>query len=574
MNLRCDPAERVRRAAGTRLRRWLVSGWLALSWAGGAQAAVSVVNSKHNLSALSPNAIKASTQSDVCIFCHTVHGASPQAPLWNRPNSGATYNPYGSSTARAVIGQPTGSSKLCLSCHDGTIALGMVLSRPTPIQMAGGVTTMPSGRSLLGTDLADDHPISFTYDSALASANGQLVNPAALNSQVHLDANQQLQCTTCHDPHNDQNGRFLVVNNTASALCTICHRMNNWESSDHRASQATWNGQGQNPWPHTPYPTVAANACEGCHAPHAAGTKPRLLNWAGEEQNCYPCHNGHVAAKDIQTQFNKPSYHPIDRTSGVHDPMEDPLNPTRHVECVDCHNPHAARAGAAAAPNAPPSLAGVKGVNLGGAVVAAVTKEYELCFRCHADSNNRGPARVTRQFVQTNTRLDFQPANASYHPVVAVGKNPNVPSLIAPWSTASMLYCTDCHNNDQGPKANGSGPNGPHGSAYTPLLERQLVLADYNNENSGLYALCYKCHSQAVVLGNTSWPYHRKHVVEKQTACTTCHDAHGSSKPGLINFNTFYVTASQSGRLEFSGGGGHGTCYLTCHRQDHSPKSY
>ena len=137
-----------------------------------------------------------------------------------------------------------------------------------------------------------------------------------------------------------------------------------------------------------------------------------------------------------------------------------------------------------------------------------------------------------------------------------------------------MLYCTDCHNNDQGPKAGGTGPNGPHGSAYTPLLERQLVLQDFNTSSAGVYALCYKCHSQSVVLGNTSWRYHNKHVVDKTTACTTCHDSHGSPKPGLINFNTLYVSPSKSGRLEFTGGGGSGSCYLTCHNKNHDPKSY
>src|SRR4029079_19336304 len=100
-------------------------------------------------------------------FCHTPHGASGDAPLWNRFSSAATYIPCSSSTARATIGQPTGSSKLCLSCHDGTVALGMVNSRSTPIQMQNNITTIPIGPANLGTDLSDDHPVSFTYDNAL-----------------------------------------------------------------------------------------------------------------------------------------------------------------------------------------------------------------------------------------------------------------------------------------------------------------------------------------------------------------------------------------------------------------------
>ena len=367
-------------------------------------------------------------------------------------------------------------------------------------------------------------------------------------------------------------------NNYASALCVTCHNKTYWQSSSHRTSGATWNGQGTDPWPHTAETTVAGNACENCHALHGAGTKPRLLNFADEEQNCYSCHNGNVAAatKNIQPEFNKASVHPILTTSGIHDPTEDLINPTRHVECVDCHNPHASRSATASAPNAPGSLSGVKGANSSGGIADPIIREYELCFRCHGDSTGRGPARVTRQFVQTNTRIEFNSSSASFHPVVTTGKNPNVPSLISPWTTASLIYCTDCHNNNQGPGAGGTGPKGPHGSSYIPILERQLALTDYNAESSGTYALCYKCHSQSSILGNQSFKEHQKHIVGEKTACTTCHDPHGvENKPHLINLNTTYVTPSSSGRLEFIDSGQYrGSCYLTCHGQDHNPKSY
>ena len=120
--------------------------------------------------------IRASSETHICIFCHTPHSANPAAPHWNRPSSGAIYTPYNSSTSKATIGQPTGSSKLCLSCHDGTVALGMVISK-APIQLAGGIHGMPRGRANLGTDLSDDHPISFVYDNALAAINGELNSP-------------------------------------------------------------------------------------------------------------------------------------------------------------------------------------------------------------------------------------------------------------------------------------------------------------------------------------------------------------------------------------------------------------
>ena len=535
-----------------------------------------ILGSKHDLSVAGPGPIKAATESDVCVFCHTPHRAVSDTPLWNRAASGATYTPYSSSTAKAVMGQPTGASKLCLSCHDGTVALGMVTSRSTPIQMQNSVSTLPAGPSRLGTDLSDDHPVSITYDNGLVGANGQLRSPSTLTGKVRLDHNNQMQCTSCHDSHDNKYGKFLVQDNTGSALCVNCHNMNYWQASDHRTSAKTWNGAGVDPWPHTTATTVAANACENCHAPHTAGTKERLLNFADEELNCFSCHSGNVAAGNIQAEFNKSSAHPVLNTTGRHDPAEDPVNPPRHVECSDCHNPHAANGSSAVAPLASGALAGVTGVNATGGVVTPATREFELCFRCHADSVARGPARVPRRIVQTNTRLEFAPTAASFHPVEAVGRNPNVPSLIAPWTTSKLMYCTDCHNNNQGQGAGGAGPNGPHGSIYTPLLERRLEMVDYQTENAAVYALCYKCHSRSSILSDVSFKEHKKHIVDKQTACTTCHDPHGVAvTTHLINFNTAYVTPSSNGRLEFVDSGTYrGNCSLRCHGKDHRAESY
>ncbi len=534
-----------------------------------------ILNSKHDLSVTGPGPIKASMESEVCLFCHTPHRGTGETPLWNHTLSSATYTPYDSSTMKAAVGQPTGASKLCLSCHDGTVALGMIKSRATPINMSSGVSAMPPGSANLGTDLSDDHPISFTFDAALASANGQLNPPSTLNGKVRLDHNNQMQCTSCHEPHNDQYGKFLVADNNGSALCITCHIMTSWQTSDHRTSNKPWNGAGANPWPQSDKTTVAANACENCHAPHNAGTKPRLLNFAQEEQNCFSCHRGNVAAKNIEPEFSKISVHPMLASSGLHDPMEDPVNPTRHVACVDCHNPHAVNSSTAQAPNVSGALAGLTGVNVSGTLVKPLTAEYELCFRCHGDSVGRGPARVPRHVVETNTRLEFSAGNASFHPVTAQGRNANVPSLLAPMTTASQVYCTDCHNNDQGVKAGGAGPNGPHGSAFPPLLDRQLTTTDFGMESAADYALCYKCHSRGSILADQSFP-HNRHVVTDQTACSTCHDSHGvAGTEHLINFNKDYVSPNSKGVLEYKPSGiYHGNCSLTCHGKDHDKTPY
>ncbi len=539
-----------------------------------------VAASKHNLSSGGMGSARSSTESEICAFCHTAHLRPSQAPQWSLMSQGKTYVPYRSSTTKAVIGQPTGSSKLCLSCHDGTIAMGMAsgMSRKhvAPSEFHGGLGNLPPGPARLGTDLSDDHPISFVYDSALAVANGQLRHPSTLVGPVRLDDQGQLQCTSCHDPHSDRFGKFLVQNNTASALCNACHDQKYWRSASHATSGQTWNGVLPNPWPHTTENTVQANGCENCHRPHGAGTRQRLLNYPGEESNCFPCHNGNGARKNIQSEFNKPSTHPVLDSLGIHDPAENLVNPSRHVECEDCHNPHASQGQGAAAPRASGALAGVRGVNAAGTAVLPLVNEYELCFRCHADSLTRGTARVNRQFVQTNTRLAFQPSNASYHPVETSGKSPVAPSLIAPWLASSVMYCTDCHNNNSGPGAGGAGPKGPHGSAYAPLLERRLELTDFQVESPSAYALCYKCHSRTSLLNDESFARHKLHVVDQKAACTTCHDPHGVQKnPYLINFNTTYVRASSRGPINYTSTGNRsGTCSLVCHGKDHSPASY
>ena len=554
--------------------------------------ATSVVNSVHNLSASGPGTIKAASEQNVCVFCHTVHNASGQTPLWNHNLSGITnYVVYSSPTLKAVVGQPNGSSRLCLSCHDGTVALGSVNDR-TSIAFQNGVTTMPAGPSNLGTDLSGDHPISFVYDAALAAQDTTLNPPSSLTGKVKLDHSGQMQCTACHDPHDNQFGNFLVMDNTGSALCLVCHNSLTWPTSPHSLSAkivAPPLLQKPSPKPKAAPAaarTVAGEGCANCHLPHRAGSKRHLLRFESPEQNCLVCHNGSVTAKNVAADFQKASVHPIAINGRAHEPEEDPVNPpTRHVTCTDCHNPHGSTMTPGAAAKSSAELVGVVGLSANGAVVKSASREYELCFRCHADSFARGPARVNRQVVETNTRLQFNPNNQSFHPLETIGRNRFVPSLIAPWNTSSTLTCTDCHNSDQSPAAGGTGANGPHGSIYSPLLERQLVLTDYTPESPENYALCYKCHSRDSILSDQSFRAvdingqsrgHRFHIVDQKTACSTCHDSHGVvANSSLINFNLDYVSPSSGGTLSFtSGGATGGTCTLTCHGHEHTDASY
>ena len=90
------------------------------------------------------------------------------------------------------------------------------------------------------------------------------------------------------------------------------------------------------------------------------------------------------------------------------------------------------------------------------------------------------------------------------------------------------------------------------------------------------YALCDKCHDvQNSVIANRSFRYHRLHIVDQRTACSTCHDPHASSSSMLINFDTSIVAPNSNKVLSFiRTSPGHGSCSLTCHGENHNNRSY
>jgi predicted CXXCH cytochrome family protein len=161
---------------------------------------------------------------EICVVCHAPHfapGGTADAPLWNHEVTVATFAVYASSSLDATVGQPGGVSKLCLSCHDGTVAID---------SFAGMTGTQFIGAGArVGTDLTDDHPVSFAYDAALVAADGELVDPAVGASGLGGTINDDLlfggllECASCHDVHGAGFANFLVKSNAASALCLTCH---------------------------------------------------------------------------------------------------------------------------------------------------------------------------------------------------------------------------------------------------------------------------------------------------------------------------------------------------------------
>lgn len=515
----------------------------------------SVVNSPHNLSASGPGAIRATSEQEICIFCHTPHRASAIQPLWNRNTPVNAYRVYSSNTLQAVPGQPTGSSKLCLSCHDGTIALGSVLSRSQQIGMAGGITTLPPGKSNLGTDLSDDHPISFRYDSSLTAKNPKLKEPAALPPTLKLDGQANLQCSTCHDAHDNSRGNFLVMDNSNSQLCNSCHKNNNTTIVGHQQ-------------------------CTACHQSHSAPSGPYLLTGKTVTETCNNCHGGqNPQAPNVAGDLAKLSVH--DTHAAVNNPTPIPNEST----CATCHEPHTMTKVTTAAPDLPGNMGKVAGIGASGAALPEARYEYEVCFQCHSEKQPTGvTATVARKIVQSNTRLEFATSAVSFHPVETAGRSSDVPSLRTEYTTASIIRCSDCHSSDSGKTAGGTGADGTHGSNNRPLLALRYDTKDGSAENAAAYALCYKCHDRNNILADTSFPQHKLHIVDKQTPCAVCHDAHGiSSAQGtttnnahLINFATDVVRPdATTGRLEFvQTMARQGTCYTQCHGVNHSGTTY
>ncbi|MBI5647452.1 MAG: hypothetical protein HY962_11015 [Ignavibacteriae bacterium] len=520
--------------------------------------AQSIVGTKHNLSAGSSATIKAGTESELCVFCHTPHSAQTTAPLWNRDQPSSTYTLYSSDMLSSLSytspSQPGLRSRLCLSCHDGTIAIGSVYrtaSGTTPISMTGGVTTMPTGAGgNLGTDLRNDHPVGHAYS---ASLDPQLVTRSwPWTGNVLLEPNSssgRIECITCHDAHKNQNGYFLQMSNSNAALCTYCHTMSGWSGSlvIHRTSTQTYTPAGGSAT------TIGEWACRSCHKSHGAGSGPYILRFA-EEATCLQsaCHGSSAPAstKNIAGQYSKTYKHPTSSVSGAHKneaPQESASNlgSSRHAECWDCHNMHTAEGtvhtGATrdiAGTGGSGVLKGVWGVEptfgtlpttmtnnsntwtpvTAYTVVSPAVKEYQICLKCHSGYASGS---------QRNIAEEIDPRYPSYHGIMSGGTtNANCTSttLLAPWgsyaSSGRIVWCSDCHGSDD----TGTPPKGPHGSNIDQMLKRTIT-SDATNGTP----LCNMCHNPTHYWSGTGsgsrFTRHpnRESDHKRVKGCFTCH---------------------------------------------------
>jgi len=212
---------------------------------------ITLGSNRHNMSSNATHGgVRAAAPPDgtdqICIFCHTPHGAAAEGPLWNRSAPSGSFSLYsgalaindsygggvkaaaqyyttGEAGAPGGHVYPNGASRLCMSCHDGVTAvnilrnggaIAMVSTSPALLDPDGSLKGSVAGGDAIGSviDLSTSHPISFKYDSSVVTMINSAYTVAALPNRYQdpstlvdtpLDSQSRMQCTTCHDPHLD-----------------------------------------------------------------------------------------------------------------------------------------------------------------------------------------------------------------------------------------------------------------------------------------------------------------------------------------------------------------------------------
>ena len=386
-----------------------------------------VRNTKHNLSVTGPGPVKAISESQVCVFCHTPHGAEavPNAPLWNRSLSGTTYTPYASSSIDAadIAAEPGGSSKICLSCHDGTLAIGAVnvyngqTNQTIAMTGTGPGGTIPAGEGeltgftrRLGVDLTNDHPISFTYDSTLAAVDGELRDPL---SSPHIGTrapgfrpvvpleDDKLECISCHDPH---------IRDTTTTGSIKFLRLNRFQTQDPLGAAFNEN---------------ADIVCLGCH--DKLGTA-----WADS------AHADSLVADEI---YKPGSAQLREFPDGIR---------VWEASCLNCHDTHTVQGAKRLLREGTDALGGPTTPKIGGSAALEGT-----CYQCHTNSGESILSSVTEV---PNIEQDFllprhmpisnldQRVTEEAHDVVDANLTEAVESLGRGALGNRHAECTDCHN--------------------------------------------------------------------------------------------------------------------------------
>jgi len=223
-------------------------------------------------------------QSRICVFCHHPHNSKATgtnggqagaanmtySPLWNRDMSAKTFAKYNNGgfvgtaasdkdhalNADSPVGL-SGVSLLCMSCHDGVVAMNAYSKTSGSTGGAGGNGTAGAIMSTAGfnsvggaSDMSNHHPMGFNY-AAVAAIDDEIAQPSVSMVPGNISASGvtagtttpgvtindlldgtggatgMMECVTCHDVHNTKNApnaeRFLWRSNNQSNFCLTCH---------------------------------------------------------------------------------------------------------------------------------------------------------------------------------------------------------------------------------------------------------------------------------------------------------------------------------------------------------------
>lgn len=222
------------------MKRTYIMAVLAVFAATSAMA-LTVAGSRHDMVA-SGFATGAGGSTEVCIFCHTPHGAQTtvtQAPLWNNTAAASVGTLYNSATMDFTVTQAqvnATDARLCLACHDGGV--GMPVNQPNSGDMDPTVAVM-GANALLSTNMSNDHPIGMdlglnpelidrSSDGLIAGLNtiAEITGASGFNENPFYNgAANTMWCSTCHDVHDGDplTAPFLRISNAGSAMCKACH---------------------------------------------------------------------------------------------------------------------------------------------------------------------------------------------------------------------------------------------------------------------------------------------------------------------------------------------------------------
>jgi len=417
---------------------------------------------------------------------------------------------------------------------------------------------------------------------------------------------------------------------------------------------------------------MAQAQCGICHKGHTAQASS-LLAQSQQSTLCFSCHDGSGTAKDVKSPYADPSrpsnvlaareyysHDALDSTaSTLHslEPDEFGGKANRHSTCADCHNSHKANSTDSVQSSdgtgwdASGRLAGVSGVAVLNGVAGSaptytflsghdtnvvpanlVTREYQLCFKCHSGSTILPPpiaGKPSKDFLDKG--VEFNPANASYHPVEAKGKNQSTkmadslagtsPYKLWNFTIGSTIRCLNCHASGSTPGATPplpppGDPTLPKpGSALAPHTSsnRGILLRNYKDRvlkttnaaySAGDFALCFVCHAEEPFKNEsstvaTNFSVHGYHLTKLtgmgsantdidlagagggNAICAECHfRIHSTTnkvgQPGGAGLVSFAPNVEPFGTtLSWTRGTtGSGSCTLTCHGKQHDGKSY